>query len=237
MPPRRAHSQHRDLKTGAGGGARPGPCPLPPAALWATARRVWATEAAAIRGLPGVVDPKAFSRCVGMLAGCRGKILTAGVGTSAAAARKIAHSLCCIERPALFLSPGDGVHGGLGAVQGEDVVIAISKGGNTREIVNLLAAVRAKGAGLIGVTERGGSVLARRSDLWLGVRVPREPDRFNMLATASTLAVVAVFDAVCVALMDVTGYTRAQFALIHPGGAVGDRLRPRPARAAGTTRR
>jgi D-arabinose 5-phosphate isomerase GutQ len=197
---------------------------MPADSVWSTARRVWEAESAAVARLGEIIDPEAFRRCVRVLGECRGKILTGGVGTSAAAARKIAHSLCCVERPALFLSPGDGVHGGLGAVQRGDVVILISKGGETREVINLVPAIRAKGAFLIGVTERGDSVLGRESDLWLRVRVEREPDPFNMLATASTLAVIAVFDAVCIALMEVSGYTRDQFALIHPGGAVGERL-------------
>jgi KpsF/GutQ family protein len=191
---------------------------------WSIARRVWRAEAASVAALAGIVDPEAFDQCVERLAACRGRILVAGCGTSAAAARKIAHSLCCIERPAAFLAPGDAVHGGLGLVQPEDVVIAISKGGGTREIVNLLPAVKSKGAYLIGVTEKPDSVLGRESGLVLRVKVEREPDTFNMLATASTLAVIAVFDAVCIALMKATGYTREQFTLIHPGGAVGDRL-------------
>lgn len=191
---------------------------------WATALRVWETEAASVRQLAQVVDPQAFARCVKALADCRGKILTAGCGTSAAAAKKIAHSLCCIERPAAFLSPGDAVHGGLGLVQREDVVIAISKGGSTREIVNLIPAIKAKQAFLIGVSEKEESVLAQHSDVLLRVKVEREPDAFNMLATASTMAVIAVFDAMCIVLMETTQYTKEQFALIHPGGAVGDRL-------------
>jgi len=195
-----------------------------PAQVWKIAQRVWDAESAAIHRLSSVVDPAAFARCVEVLSRCSGKILTAGVGTSMAAARKIAHSLCCIERPALFLEPGNGVHGGLGAVQANDVVIAISKGGNTREITSLLPAIKTKKAFLIGVTENGHSALARQSDLWLKVAVEQEPDPFDMLATASTMAVVAVFDAVCIALMQATGYTREQFALIHPSGAVGDRL-------------
>ncbi|MHB9005453.1 MAG: KpsF/GutQ family sugar-phosphate isomerase [Limisphaerales bacterium] len=196
---------------------------------WETAQNVWAAEAAGILALRSVVEPGAFNRCVEVLAGCPGRILTTGCGTSAAAARKIAHSLCCIERPAVFLAPGDAVHGGLGLVQPNDVVIAISKGGNTREIVNLLPAIRTKGAFLIGVTEQSDSVLGRESSLLLRVKVEREPDEFNMLATASTLAVIAVFDAVCIALLHATGYTRDQFAVIHPGGAVGDRLLADPA--------
>lgn len=197
---------------------------MTPKGVWQIARSVWKAEAAEVRRLEKTVDAAALARCVEMLAACRGKILTAGVGTSAAAARKIAHSLCCVERPALFLSPGDGVHGGLGAVQKEDVVIAISKGGNTREIVNLLPAIKDKKAFLIGVTEKEDSVLGGECDLLMKVRVEREPEPFNMLATASTMAVVAVFDAICIALMEVTGYTKEQFARIHAGGAVGERL-------------
>lgn len=191
---------------------------------WQAAQEVWAAESAAIQALPSVVSPEAFELCVSTLAGCTGRVLTTGCGTSAAAAKKIAHSLCCVERPGAFLSPSDAVHGALGLVQPRDVVIAISKGGGTPEIAALLPAIRAKGAFLIGVTENAQSLLARQSDLLLRISVPREPDPFNMLATASTLAVVAVFDAVCIALMRVTGYTREQFAVIHPGGAVGQRL-------------
>jgi KpsF/GutQ family protein len=193
-------------------------------AVWQIAQRVWEAEAAAVQALPAIVSPQAFEECVSRLAACRGRVLTTGCGTSAAAAKKIAHSLCCIERPAAFLSPGDAVHGGLGLVQKEDVVIAISKGGGTPEIMNMLPAIRTKRAFLIGVTENGDSNLARQSDLWLRVKVESEPDPFNMLATASTIAVLAVFDAVCIALMQITGYSREQFAVIHPGGAVGQRL-------------
>ncbi|MBK9139082.1 MAG: SIS domain-containing protein [Verrucomicrobia bacterium] len=188
------------------------------------AQAVWAAEATAIGGLAHFVEPAALCRCVEKLANCRGRILTTGCGTSAAAAKKIAHSLCCIERPAAFLSPSDAVHGGLGLVQPGDVVIVISKGGSTRELLSLVPACKTKRAFLIAVTENPDSPLARAADLLLRVKVEREPDPFNMLATASTLAVIAVFDAVCIALMHLTGYTREQFAVIHPGGAVGERL-------------
>lgn len=191
---------------------------------WDLAREVWDSEAASIQALPDIVSPAAFNQCVAKLTACTGRVLTTGCGTSAAAAKKIAHSLCCIERPAAFLSPGDAVHGGLGLVQAEDIVIAISKGGSTPEIANMLPAIKTKKAFLVGVTENGESILAKQSDLWLRVKVEREPDPFNMLATASTMAVIAVFDAVCIALMRTTGYTREQFAVIHPGGAVGRRL-------------
>jgi len=192
--------------------------------VWKTARRVWDAEADGLRSLPATVDPEVFHQCVVEISRCRGRVLTAGCGTSAAAARKIAHSLCCVGRPAVFLAPGDALHGGLGLAQPADVAVLISKGGNTREIVSLIAPLQAKHVPIIGVTESPDSVLGRAAGMLLRVKVEREPDEFNMLATASTMAVIAVFDAICIALMEVTGYTRSQFALIHPGGAVGDRL-------------
>jgi KpsF/GutQ family protein len=196
---------------------------------WKEALRVWKAESDAVASLGATIDPRAFRALVKSLAQCKGRVLAAGVGTSAAAARKIAHSLCCIERPALFLSPGDAVHGGLGVVRKGDVVIAISKGGNTREIVNIIGAVKEKKSLLVGVTENPESVLGKECDLLMQVKVAREPDPFNMLATASTMAVIAVFDAACIVLMHTTNYTREQFSVIHPGGAVGGRLLARKA--------
>ena len=192
--------------------------------IWQKALLVWETGAKALRELVRVVSPAAMAQCVGMLAECRGRIITSGTGTSAAAARKIAHSLSCIERPSLFLSPADAVHGGLGVVQQGDVAILISKGGGTKELLALVPALKTKQVPIIGVTEKEDSPLANASSLLLKVRVEKEADEFNMLATTSTMAVIAVFDAVAIALMQYTGYTRERFAVIHPAGAVGERL-------------
>ncbi len=181
-------------------------------------------EASSIANLINTIAYENILDTVKLIGDCKGKVIVAGCGTSAAAARKIAHSLCCVERPASYLNPADAVHGALGLLQKEDIFILISKGGNTREILSMIPACKTKGAKLIGVTESAESVLARESDILLKIKVDREPCPFNMLATASTLAVIAVFDAVCIALMHYTGYTREQFAVIHPGGAVGDRL-------------
>lgn len=181
-------------------------------------------EADSIRRLIQTLDSEKLLAVADAIAACNGKIILSACGTSAMAAKKIAHSLNCIERPALFLTPSDGVHGGLGVVQANDVVILISKGGNTEELVKLVTACKTKKALLIAVSENPASALAESADLFLQVKVEQEPCRFNMLATASTMAVTAVFDAICLALMQMTGYTREQFALIHPSGAVGDRL-------------
>jgi D-arabinose 5-phosphate isomerase GutQ len=99
-----------------------------------------------------------------------------------------------------------------------------SKGGGTLELRDLLPSLKAKKVTLITATENAGSPLARESELVLKIKVEREADSFNMLATTSTMAVVAVFDAICIVLMEYMGYTREQFAVIHPHGAVGDRL-------------
>ncbi len=196
--------------------------------IWSKAKHVWHIGAHELQRLEGYIDQDVFCRCVRLIAECKGRITTAGVGTSAAAARKIAHSLCCIERPAFFLSPGDGVHGGLGAVQPGDIAILISKGGGTAEIMNIVPALQTKSVTIIGVTENPDSPLGRASDLIMNVKIEKEADEFNMLATTSTMAVIAVFDAIAISLMQYTGYTRQQFAVIHPGGAVGDRLLAKP---------
>lgn len=187
-------------------------------------RRCIDIEAASIKKLSDDLDETAILKTAKAIEGCEGKVILSACGTSAMAAKKIAHSLNCIERPALFLTPSDAVHGGLGVLQKEDILIVISKGGNTKELVNLVPACRTKQALMIAVSENEDSVLAQSADIFLKVKVEREPCRFNMLATASTLAVISVFDAVCIALMQMTGYTREQFAVIHPAGAVGDRL-------------
>lgn len=187
-------------------------------------RRALEIEAESIAKLSGELNEDAVLKAAHAIADCNGKVILSACGTSGVAAKKIAHSLSCIERPALFLSPADAVHGGLGVLQKDDLFILISKGGNTAELTQLIPACKAKGAKLVAVSENPDSQLALSADIYVKVKVEREPCRFNMLATASTLAVIATFDAICIALMQLTGYTREQFALIHPGGAVGERL-------------
>lgn len=192
--------------------------------FWNSICKTLTIEAQSIASLIDTLSKEAVSDVIKLIGDCQGKVVVSGCGTSAAAARKIAHSLCCVERPAIYLNPADAVHGALGVLQMDDVLILISKGGNTREILSMIPACKTKGARLVGVTENPDSVLAIQSDLILKVKIDQEPCPFNMLATASTLAVIAVFDAICIALMKYTNYSKEQFAVIHPGGAVGDRL-------------
>jgi KpsF/GutQ family protein len=189
--------------------------------------RVLDAEAESLRSLQQVLDYDTAVRLINLIAECAqrgGRVIVTGCGTSAVAAKKIVHSFCCIEISALFLSPADAVHGALGVVRKGDVVIIISKGGGTPELVRLIPSLKTKEAAIIGVGENPLSSIGSASDLFIQVRVEREPDLFNMLATASTMAVIAVFDAITVALMEHTDFTREQFAVIHPSGAVGDRL-------------
>lgn len=190
-------------------------------------QNVWNTEAGEILRLCRTVDWDRAEKLADLFLETKKqgkKIFFAGVGTSGAAAKKAAHSFSCVEFPALFLSPGDAVHGGLGAVDKGDTVVLISKGGGTFEIVRIIESLKTQGAAIVGVTENPESELGKKADLTVKIKIEKEPDLFNMLATASTMAVIAFFDAMAIYLMKKSGYTREQFAVIHTGGAVGDRL-------------
>ena len=182
-------------------------------------------EGKEILRLKETLDLKVIETIIEKIASCKGKVILTGCGTSAMAARKIAHSLSVIDIPSVFLNPSDAVHGSLGVVQKDDIVIFISKGGNTGELTSFIDNVRNKKAFIITVSENEESILARKCNLFLKVKVEKEADEYDMLATASTLCVIAVFDAICIALMKYTGFSREKFLLNHPKGAVGERLK------------
>lgn len=181
-------------------------------------------EAETISKLPETLDLEVLTTLVHKIGEKKGKVIVTGCGTSGAAAKKIVHSLSCVSVPAVYLNPADAVHGSMGIITNQDIVIVISKGGNTIELTNLLDSFKAQKAYIVGVGEKSDSTIGKYSDLFLKISVDKEPDTFNMLATASTLAVMSTFDAICIALMTYTGFTKEQFGINHPGGAVGDRL-------------
>lgn len=181
-------------------------------------------EAETISKLPETLDLDVLTTLVHKIGEKKGKVIVTGCGTSGAAAKKIVHSLSCVSVPAVYLNPADAVHGSMGIITNQDIVIVISKGGNTIELTNLLDSFKAQKAYIVGVGEKSDSTIGNYSDLFLKISVDKEPDTFNMLATASTLAVMSTFDAICIALMTYTGFTKEQFGINHPGGAVGDRL-------------
>lgn len=190
--------------------------------------KVWDDEIEAIGKLKERINIDTILKIIKMISNCKknkGKVATIGAGSSGIQARKIAHNFACIEIPSFFLSTEVAVHGGLGVLQKNDLVIALSRGGKTKEILEIVPAIKRKGTGLISVTENEGSELAQAADLNLKIKIDREADPFNMLATSSTVGTIATFDAIMILMIHMEGYKKEQFAVIHPGGAVGERLK------------
>ena len=184
-------------------------------------------ESKAISDVLDYMDEEAFARAVDAMCKAQ-RIATSACGNSGIAAMKLAHSLCCIERPAKFLPPGEAVHGGLGFVQAGDVVILSSRGGKTAELMPILSVCRRKKAIVIGVTENLDSPLAKGSDIVLPMRIERESDKFNVMATSSFMALAAIFGRAPTWRSWKRRDTRPTSSpLIHPGGAVGERLNGR----------
>jgi KpsF/GutQ family protein len=190
-------------------------------------KNVWDIEIKSINNLKDRIDIETIISVIKAVSECKkqnGRVVTIGAGSSSIQARKITHNFSCIEVPSFFLSTEVASHGGLGALQKNDVVFALSRGGKTREILDIIPAIKKKGAKLVAVTENEKSELAKASDILLKIKIDREADPFNMFATSSTMAILAVFDAIIVLIMTQEGYKEEQFGIIHPGGAVGERL-------------
>ena len=180
-------------------------------------------ESKAISDIISYLNVESFGKAVDVLANCP-KIITCASGSSGIAAKKFAHSLCCIERNAQFLSPAEAVHGGLGCVKKGDAVVMVSRGGKTVELLPIIDVCNKKGAILIAITENLDSPLAKKAQVVVPLKIEKESDKYNVMATSSFIATIAIFDAMLVAIMEETDYRLEQFALIHPGGAVGKRL-------------
>ena len=166
-----------------------------------------------------------FEQLVRALLECEGKVLVSGSGTSHAVALRFAHLLSCVGTPALFLHPGDSQHGASGAVAEGDAWIGLSKGGETTEVVFLAGIARKRGATVLAITEKPESSLGRLADVVLHVTAPEGVDPFGMVATGSSLFSSAFCDAICVALLELRGYSVDDFGETHPGGAVGRKIR------------
>ncbi len=187
------------------------------------ARKVLETEAAAVLGLIDRLDER-FERAVDLLAGCRGRVIVTGMGKSGIICRKIAATLSSTGTPAFFLHPAEAVHGDLGAVQPEDVVLAVSYSGATEELLRLLETIRRLGARLIAVTGFPESPLGQAADVTLECRVLEEACPMNLVPTASTTAALALGDALAMTLLVRKGFKPEDFAHLHPGGLLGKRL-------------
>ena len=187
------------------------------------ARRVLQTEADAILALVGRLDQR-FDRAVRILAECRGRVIVTGMGKSGIICRKIAATLSSTGTPAFFLHPAEAIHGDLGALQGEDVVVALSNSGETEELLRLLETIKRLGARLITLSGNAASTLAQASDVALDCQVSTEACPMNLVPTASTTAALALGDALAMTLLVAKGFREEDFAHLHPGGRLGKRL-------------
>jgi arabinose-5-phosphate isomerase len=189
----------------------------------ALARKVLQTEAAAILALVDRVDDR-FDRAIDLLRECRGRVILTGMGKSGVICQKIAATLSSTGTPAFFLHPAEAMHGDLGVIRGDDVVVALSYSGETDEILSLIETIRRLGAKLIAITGVARSALGLAADVALDCGVTEEACPMNLVPTASTTAALAMGDALAMTLLVEKGFRQEDFASLHPGGKLGKRL-------------
>jgi arabinose-5-phosphate isomerase len=202
--------------------ARPS-APPPSSDGLALARRVLETEAAAILGLVATLDAR-FERVVALLLGCRGRVIVTGIGKSGIICRKIAATLASTGTPAFFLHPAEAVHGDLGVMQAEDVVLALSHSGETQEVLRVVENIKRIGATLVAMTGTPASSLGQAADVVLDTHVNEEACPLNLAPTASTTAALALGDALAMTLLVRRGFREEDFAYLHPRGSLGKGL-------------
>src|SRR5204863_8261417 len=181
------------------------------------------TEAEAILALIPRLNAE-FDRAVDLLHGCRGRVILTGMGKSGLICHKIAATLTSSGTPAFFLHPAEAIHGDLGVIQGDDVVVALSHSGETGEVLRLLETIRRLGARLIAITGAPASTLAQAADVALDCSVAEEACPLNLVPTASTTAALAIGDALAMTLSVEKGFRQEDFANLHPGGKLRKRL-------------
>jgi len=187
------------------------------------ARRVLEIEADAVRALIGRTGEN-FLAALSLILASRGRVVVSGIGKSGHVARKIASTLASTGTPAYCVHAAEASHGDLGMIRPEDVFVCISYSGESAELLDIVPLVKRQGAKLIAMTGEADSTLAREADVHLDARVAQEACPLNLAPTASTTAALALGDALAVALLDARGFSEADFARSHPGGALGRRL-------------
>jgi arabinose-5-phosphate isomerase len=189
----------------------------------ALARHVLAIEADAVMKISARLG-ETFARAVALILASQGRVIVSGIGKSGHIARKIAATMASTGTPAYFVHAAEAVHGDLGMITHADVLIALSNSGENQELLTIVPLVKRQGGHLIAMTGNPGSTLAREADIHLDARVDEEACPLNLAPTASTTAALALGDALAVALLDARGFSSADFARSHPGGALGRKL-------------
>lgn len=188
-----------------------------------TAKRVLQIEANAVLALQSRIDGT-FSHAVKMILDCQGKVVVTGMGKSGLICQKIAATMASTGTPTFFLHPAEGIHGDLGMLSKGDVVIAVSYSGETEEVSRILPVIKRMGLPLIAISGNPQSTLGIAGDVHLDVSVAEEACPLGLTPTASTTATLAMGDALAVALLEERGFKEEDFALFHPGGALGKKL-------------
>lgn len=187
------------------------------------AKNVLANEAEALKALIDLIDDQ-FEACVHAILSIKGRVVVTGIGKSAIIGQKIASTLNSTGTPSMFMHAADSIHGDLGMLTSDDIVICLSKSGNTPEIKVLVPLLKRKGAKLVGLVGNMDSYLARQSDFVLNATVEKEACPNNLAPTTSTTAALAIGDALAVCLIEARAFSSKDFAMLHPGGSLGKRL-------------
>ena len=180
-------------------------------------------EAAAVKSLISSINGE-FDKAIEMILQCQGRVVVTGIGKSGLIGRKVSATLASTGTPSFFLHPSEGLHGDIGMVTGEDIVLAFSNSGDTAELIGLLPALKRIGARIIALCGREGGVLVQNADLFIDVGVEREACPLGLTPTASTTAALAMGDAMAMALLSARKFSAEDFAVFHPGGALGQKL-------------
>ena len=187
------------------------------------ARRCLGIEARAIESLIARIDGE-FDQAIEMILSCKGRVVVTGIGKSGLIGRKVAATLASTGTPSFFLHPSEGLHGDVGMVTGDDIVLAISNSGDTAELLGLLPALTRIGARIIAMCGCRDGALVQNADLFLDVGVEQEACPLGLTPTASTTAALAMGDAIAMALLSARKFSAEDFAVFHPGGALGQKL-------------
>ena len=187
------------------------------------AQKVLAVEAQAIERLIPRIDEH-FIKAIELLLDCKGRVIVTGMGKSGLVGKKIAATLASTGTPSFFLHPAEGIHGDLGMVTADDVVISLSNSGETTEVVSILPIIKRIGASIIAMCGNSQSTMALNADVFIDVSVAEEACPLGLAPTASTTATLAMGDAIAVVLLSKRKFTPEDFALFHPGGSLGRKL-------------
>jgi arabinose-5-phosphate isomerase len=188
-----------------------------------TGKKVLETEANAILKALDKINGQ-FETAVDILFQCRGQVVVTGMGKSGLIGRKIAATMTSIGSPAVFLHPAEAIHGDIGIIHAEDVVIALSTSGETEEVIRMLNYIKRLGIKLIALVGNPEATLARQSDVFIDCSVEKEACLIGLVPSASSTLTLAVGDALSIALMEKRGFSEEDFRFIHPGGQIGKKL-------------